>query len=185
MPHAPARSKSFFGSFFSKKELLACLAFLGHILPMSDLDALLKSHGTIFEFDAFVTASCFADGRAAFALGDGSVVIGGAVVAAHEGAVLCLAPHPAGGFVSGGDDGRLLRIDGAVTEISKFGSKWVDHVAVFAGKAPLLAAAVGKTVHLFSAPGEKLRELAHPSTVTGIAFDAKGKRLAASHYNGA
>jgi len=152
---------------------------------MNDLDQLLKARGTIFEFDAFVTAACFADGRAAFALGDGSIVIGGAVVAAHDGAVLCLAAHPLNGFVSGGDDGLLLLLDGAVTEIAKFGSKWVDHVAVFAGKAPLLAAAVGKTVHLFSGAGEKLRELAHPSTVTGIAFDAKGKRLAASHYNGA
>ena len=27
--------------------------------------------------------------------------------------------------------------------------------------------------------------MAHPSTVTGIAFDAKGKRVAAAHYNGA
>ena len=29
-----------------------------------------------------------------------------------------------------------------------------------------------------------LKTLDHPSTVTGLAFDAKGKRIAASHYNG-
>jgi len=40
-------------------------------------------------------------------------------------------------------------------------------------------------VHLFSAAGDKLKSLEHPSTVSGIAFDAKGKRVAASHYNGA
>ncbi len=34
-------------------------------------------------------------------------------------------------------------------------------------------------------PAAKLRELAHPSTVTGLAFDARGKRIAASHVNGA
>jgi hypothetical protein len=31
----------------------------------------------------------------------------------------------------------------------------------------------------------KLKELTHPSGVTGLAFDTKGKRIAASHYNGA
>ncbi len=46
-----------------------------------------------------------------------------------------------------------------------------------------MACAVGKAVHVFGAAG-KLKELPHPSTVTGIAFDAKGKRVAASHYNG-
>lgn len=30
-----------------------------------------------------------------------------------------------------------------------------------------------------------LKTLEHPSSVTGIVFDAKGKRIAASHYNGA
>jgi WD40 repeat protein len=38
---------------------------------------------------------------------------------------------------------------------------------------------------LFDGSGARLRSLAHSSTVTGIAFDAKGKRIAASHYNGA
>ena len=33
--------------------------------------------------------------------------------------------------------------------------------------------------------GAKLKELPHPSTVTGLAFDARGKRVCASHYNGA
>ena len=33
--------------------------------------------------------------------------------------------------------------------------------------------------------GRKLREFTHPSAVTGLAFDAKGKRIGASHYNGA
>jgi len=44
---------------------------------------------------------------------------------------------------------------------------------------------LGKTIHLFSGTGEKLKELPHPSTVTGLTFDARGKRIAASHYNGA
>ncbi len=42
-----------------------------------------------------------------------------------------------------------------------------------------------KSIHLFDHAGEKLKELPHPSTVTGLTFDARGKRVAASHYNGA
>ena len=34
-------------------------------------------------------------------------------------------------------------------------------------------------------PAQKLKELPHPSTVTGLTFDGSGKRVAASHYNGA
>ena len=40
-------------------------------------------------------------------------------------------------------------------------------------------------MHLFDAAGKKLKELPHPSSVTGLAFDGKGKRIGASHYNGA
>ena len=65
--------------------------------------------------------------------------------------------------------------------------KWVEHVASHPGDKGkgLLACAVGKTIHLFDQAGQKLKELPHPSAVTGLAFDAKGKRVAASHYNGA
>ena len=70
-------------------------------------------------------------------------------------------------------------------ELAAFGMKWVEQVACFPGEKGLIACAVGKVVHLFDAGGRKLKELVHPSSVTGLAFDAKGKRIAASHYNGA
>ncbi len=161
---------------------------------MPDLDQLLNSRGTFTELGAHVVAARFnrAGSHAGFALGDGSIRLfdsqAWTTVPVHDGAVLSLAAHPvAGGFCSGGDDGRLMAVatDGSVSEIAKFGSKWVEHVAAFAGKTPLIAAAAGKSLHLLSGAGETLRTLAHPSTVTGIAFDAKGKRVAASHYNGA
>jgi WD40 repeat protein len=103
--------------------------------------------------------------------------------------VLALAPDvlPAG-FVSGGDDGRLVRADadGSVAELATFGMKWVEHVAGFSdGKAGLLACAVGRQVHLFDGAGARLKTLPHPSSVTGLVFDARGKRVATSHYNGA
>jgi WD40 repeat protein len=163
---------------------------------MSKLDALLEARGVFQELGAQVTAAAFsrAGGQAAFGLGDGSIrlVDGGAwtTIRAHAGAVLALAADPGpGGFVSGGDDGCFRRLggDGAMTEIAAFPMKWVEHVASWGGakSTPLLACAVGKFLHLFAADGAKLRSLAHPSTVTGLAFDARGKRIAASHYNGA
>jgi len=161
---------------------------------MADLDQVLNARGFTAEFGAHVTAAAFPvrGVQAGFALGDGTArITDGAVwvaAPAHKGAVLALAAHPAwGGFCSGGDDGKvqLIGLDGAVAELASFGSKWVEHVVTYAGKTPLIAAAVGKNILLLQPDGKILRTLAHPSTVAGVAFDAKGKRVAAAHYNGA
>lgn len=156
---------------------------------------LLAARGVARDFEAVAVAAAFdrAGEEAAFALGDGSVRIlrGGDWVAAeaHDGACMALAPDTGPrGFVSGGDDGRLCRIgaDGAVREVAGFGAmKWVEHVATHDGGKGVIACAVGRNVHLFDGAGGKLKELGHPSSVSGIVLDAKGKRLAASHYNGA
>lgn len=160
---------------------------------------LLKSRGVSRELDAFVVAARFSrDGKhVGFALGDGTVWVAPVGVAGdwqsasvHDGAVLDVATDPTGdGFISGGDDGKLRRItaDGTVSAVASFGMKWVEHVATFAldkGKG-LIAASAGKVVRLFDQSGQVLKELTHPSTVTGLGFDGKGKRLGASHYNGA
>ena len=160
----------------------------------------VETRGTTRELGAFVVAARFdRTGRElAFALGDGTVrrvdpaAPPGAPgdwreAAVHDGAVLALAAHPLAGFVSGGDDGRLCHLapDGAVQELGAYGMKWVEQVACFPGENGLIACAVGKVVHLFDVAGRKLKELVHPSSVTGLAFDAKGKRIVASHYNGA
>ena len=162
-----------------------------------DADRLLRERGTTQELDAFVVGACFDRGGsvAAFALGDGTLRLaprdGGAwlEVAAHDGAALALAPDcRPGSFLSGGDDGffRGVAADGAVTELASFGSRWVEQVASHADpRSGILACGVGKRAHLYDADGAVLKALEHPSTVTGLAFDAKGKRLAASHYNGA
>ena len=158
----------------------------------------LNSRGVSRDLDAYVVAARFSrDGRlAAFALGDGSVRLVSPVapddwtpVAVHDGAILDFATGPSGGgFVSGGDDGKLNRIDaaGAVSHAGAFGTKWVEHVATHAldnGKG-LIAASAGKLIKLYDQSGQLLKELAHPSTVTGLSFDGKGKRIGASHYNG-
>ncbi len=160
---------------------------------------LLDTRGVRRALDAFVVGCAFdrAGRTAAFALGDGVLHLvklsdreTWTRVPVHDGATLALAPDAAAsGFVSGGDDGgfRRVRDDGAPSEIASFGMKWVEHVASFTaekGKG-LLACAVGKQVHLFDQSGAKLKQLEHPSSVTGLVFDARGKRVVASHYNGA
>ncbi|HST74124.1 MAG TPA: WD40 repeat domain-containing protein [Acetobacteraceae bacterium] len=161
---------------------------------------LLDSRGVHRALDAFVVGCAFdrAGRTAAFALGDGALHVvklsdreSWTRVPVHDGATLALAPDAApSGFISGGDDGGLRRIssDGEAAEIASFGMKWVEHVASFAGdkgKGGLLACAVGKQVHLFDQAGARLKQIEHPSSVTGLVFDARGKRVAASHYNGA
>ena len=161
---------------------------------------LLHVRGVQRDLEAFVVAARFSRDNAsvAFALGDGTLRIvrladtaAWHTVPAHDGAVLALARDTTpDGFISGGDDGAFRRIaaDGGASDIARFGMKWVEHVVSFAGekgKGSLLACAVGKTVHLFDSVGKKLKEFAHPSSVTGLVFDTKGKRIGASHYNGA
>ncbi len=160
---------------------------------------LIDHRGVTRELGAFVVTARFdrAGRTAAFALGDGTLRLVDLAdratwreITMHDGAALDLAPDAAArGFVSGGDDGAFRRVaaDDSVSDIARFGTKWVEHVASHpADKGHgLLACAVGKQVHLFDGAGQKLKTLDHPSSVTGLAFDAKGKRIGASHYNGA
>jgi WD40 repeat protein len=160
---------------------------------MSDIDYVLKDRGATQALEEFIVSVAFTRGGvAAFALGDGTVHLATAGgdwtrVEVHDGGILSMAAA-GDAVVTGGDDGRFCRItaDGMVTEIARFGSKWVEQVAGWSdGKTSLVACSVGKGVHLFDRTGTKLKELPHASTVSGLAFDAKGKRIAASHYNGA
>ena len=157
---------------------------------VSEAEFLLRQRGVSHELGAWVVGAVFdARHRLAFALGDGTLRIAAMQgdwpsVTAHDGAVLSACPDIAEGWLTGGDDGRLVRTapDGTTTIIADYKGRWVDHVA--AHESGLRAAAVGKALHILGTGGP-LKTLAHPSSVGGIAFDAKGKRIAASHYNGA
>ncbi|MBN9537440.1 MAG: WD40 repeat domain-containing protein [Alphaproteobacteria bacterium] len=145
--------------------------------------------------DAPVAACAFShDGSTvAFALGDGQVRLLPADIAAptptaaaplHGGAVLALIADPAGdGFVSGGDDGRVLRIapDGSATELLVQKGKWVEHLAAHRNGA--VAIGVGRT--MFVAKDGEVREFGpHQSTVAGLDFSKDGSRVACAHYGG-
>ncbi len=158
---------------------------------VSEADFLLASRGVAKELGAWVAGAVFdRAGRLAFALADGTLHRHAEegdwpVAVAHEGGLLSACADAKDGWLSGGDDGRLVRVapDGMVTQIADYRGKWVDHVA--AHEAGVRAAAVGKAVHVLGVAGAALKSLAHPSSPGGICFDAKGKRVAVSHYNGA
>ena len=147
--------------------------------------------------DAPAIACAFSrDGKTlAFALGDGSVRLlpaglkdqtAATSVAAHNGAVLSLIADPAGdGFVSGGDDGRLLRIatDGSLTELANQKGKWIDKLAAHAGNGAV-AASVGRMALVIDKAGEAREFGPNPSTVTAVDFSKDGGRIACSHYGG-
>ena len=141
-------------------------------------------------FSAYVTAALFDhSGRAAFALGDGTVRFeSDETVDAHpDAAILCAAPHPTGqGIVTGGDDGRVVwsRPEGAVELYAQRG-KWIDALDASA-ESGLIAFASGREVRVLDVKDPKFaRVFAHEKSVSDVAFDAKGRRIAAATYGGA
>jgi WD40 repeat protein len=168
----------------------------------ASVDHMLETRGAVAQADGFVVGACVSrDGQTvAFATGEGILHVASRHEAtaperwrrieAHEGAILSLVPDAGRtGFLTGGDDNTLRRLpDGGAEDVTVLarGRRWVEHVAsFFDGRTGLVASAVGKQVELRDAAGALLKVLEHPSTVSGIAFDGKGKRIAASHYNGA
>jgi WD40 repeat protein len=141
-------------------------------------------------FGAYITETVFGrDGRAIFALGDGTVRFeSGETIAAHpDAAVQCAAPHPSGvGVITGGDDGRLVwsTAEGA-TELAEIPGKWIDAVASSAD-SNLIAFCSGKEARVLDARDAKFRRtFTHERSVAALAFDAKGRRLACATYGGA
>lgn len=140
-------------------------------------------------FDAYVTSALFdRAGQAIFACGDGQVHFeDGASVQAHDGAILAAARHPSGGgVITGGDDGRLVwsRPQGA-EEMASIPGRWIESVAASA-ESGLVAFAAGRDLHVRDvADAAFSRVFEHPKSVTDIAFDPKGRRLACASYGGA
>ena len=149
---------------------------------------------TTFSFGDYVAAAAVNGRLFAVTLGDGTVrLIDGETldaepltVAAHKGAGLCLsADIDNGHFLSGGDDGRLVRIAplGKIDVIAELKGRWIDHVAAHAASG-VRAYASGKDAYVLGKKDKEARKLTHPTSVGGLAINPKGKRLAATHYNG-
>ncbi len=123
----------------------------------------------------------------AVGFGDGTVRIfsSGKIsepIKAHKGIVLCMAKD-GDRILTGGDDGRFLRIslDGNINEISNFGTRWVDHVT---SKNGSVVCTSGNIVYLWMPNKKEPKLLEHDSTIGGVAFDSKGRKLAVSRYGG-
>jgi WD40 repeat protein len=138
--------------------------------------------------DAYVT-EIVADGAlAAFALGDGALAWeDGARVQAHDGAILAAVVHPSGqGVVTGGDDGRLVwSKPGESRVLAEVPRRWVDAVAA-SPTSGLIAFAAGREAHVLDVKAPDFRRVfTHEASVAALAFDPKGRRLAAATYGGA
>lgn len=157
---------------------------------MRGVTARVYTHGRCLALGAPATAAVWIGDDALFALGDGAVLAAARDgetrrIAAHDGAILSVALHPDGGcLVTGGDDGRINTVSpaGEIQTLAEM-HKWVDHLAASAVSGVVVAGA-GKEAIVFR-EGREAHRFAYPSTVGGLALDAKGRRLAASHYGGA
>ncbi len=153
------------------------------------MSAQVYETGRRLAIGAGATAVHWVGGEAMFALSDGNVFVAPREgntrrIAAHDGVILSAALHPDGGrIVTGGDDGSVKTIapDGAITTLGEV-RKWVDHLVASAASG-VIVAGVGKHAIVFKGDKESHR-FSHPSTIGGLALDAKGRRLAASHYGG-
>lgn len=108
------------------------------------------------------------------------------VIQAHRGAVLALcADRDAGAVLSGGDDGRMVRttLEGNSDCLASFGRHWVEHVAASRASG-WRACSAGRAVHIWRQGVRHADVLEHPSTVGGMALDARGRRVAVAHYGG-
>jgi WD40 repeat protein len=86
--------------------------------------------------------------------------------------------------VSGGDDGRLLRIglDGAATELASQKGKWIDRLVAHRASGTV-AASAGRSA-LVVKDGDVREFGPHQSTVADLDFSKDGGRIACAHYGG-
>jgi WD40 repeat protein len=108
---------------------------------------------------------------------------GHAVTEAHEGLLVAVRDEATGTLLTGGEDGRVLRIarDGSVEELAHLPRKWISKLAP--GPQGVVAFATGKTATVRLADGT-LKTFTEERTVEGVAFAPKGLRLALARYNG-
>lgn len=105
------------------------------------------------------------------------------VTEAHQGLLSCIRDPFSATLLTGGEDGKVLRIghDGSVTELAEVPRKWISVVA--GGPQGAIAYAHGRSSFVRLADGTT-REYPEQRSVEGLAFAPKGLRIAAARYNG-
>lgn len=153
------------------------------------LPTVLEQRGTRFAFGAPVTGAVSIGETVVVSFGDGMLRFFRAgkmpqELHVHDGVILALAVDGERHVVTGGDDGQFLRtsLEGDVEQLENFGTRWVDCVDASHGHR---ACSSGKQAHVWTAGQSKVTVFEHASTIGGLAFDSKGKRLAVTYYGGA
>ena len=155
-------------------------------MAQSEQGSSLAQHVRPLDAGAHVVAAAFLGEEPALALADGSVLIGEPDgqrrAAAHPDAAILGAVSDGKRLLTGGDDGRVTTIgaDAAPAEIADEKGRWIDALAL---KGRACAWSAGKQVRARDEAGA-VRTWDAPSSVRGLAFQPKGYRLAATHYNG-
>ena len=105
------------------------------------------------------------------------------VTEAHQGLLTCLRDPHSATLLTGGEDGKVLRIaaDGSVDELAHVPRKWISVVA--GGPQGAVAYASGKSSFVRQKDGT-VKEFTEDRSVEGLAFAPKGLRIAAARYNG-
>lgn len=105
------------------------------------------------------------------------------VTEAHQGLLTCIRDPHSATLLTGGEDGRVLRIghDGSIAELAAVPRKWINVVA--GGPQGTVAYAHGRSSFVRLADGTT-KEFPEDRSVEGIAFAPKGLRIAAARYNG-
>ena len=138
------------------------------------------------DIDGHVLAVEFLKDTPVFASAAGTIhrLEGGETVTeAHQGMLTCIRDPHSDSLISGGEDGKVLRIaaDGGVTVLAEAPRKWITQLA--AGPQGAVAYAYGKSSFVRLADGST-KEFTEDRTVEGLAFAPKGLRIAAARYNG-
>ncbi|GFK94610.1 Protein TolB [Fundidesulfovibrio magnetotacticus] len=104
----------------------------------------------------------------------------------HRGSCLSVAAHPAGGWITGGDDGVLAYVDakGAAEQIALASGCWLEHMAA-SRAGDMLAVAAGRNVLALDLHAGSMATLGpHPGAVLGLCVSPAGGVLAATHAGG-
>ncbi|MBO3762039.1 WD40 repeat domain-containing protein [Ciceribacter sp. L1K22] len=138
------------------------------------------------DIEGHVVAATFLGDMPVFAAASGTIhrLDGGEkVTEAHEGILACVKDPANQTLVTGGEDGKVLRIahDGSITELAHLPRKWISVVAT--GPQGAVAYAQGKSAFVRLADGTT-KEFTEQRTVEAIDFAPKGLRIALARYNG-
>lgn len=102
--------------------------------------------------------------------------------ACHPGSCLALAADASGGFLTGGDDGRIVHVPrtGDPLVLAHLPGAWIDALAC--SRTGVRAHASGRRVHRVAAVSGEALDL--PAPATALAFSPDGACLAIAHGGG-